>query len=224
MQRITDMKRYLIILFALLIVPTLLAACSPGSKVYTGSPQDLLCLVEDLPGGAADFVPRENGISQQSNDTLKSLALDVPGTNDYLLQTGRVDGWMSDFLSSNREDTSRADEVFCQVVTFQTKAGASTALNWDLPNEGVKFTPLNVDEKIGQDMRVDKGQYVDQKGKTYDIYHVQFQHQNLLGNIQVFFAAGTDQQKALDFTLDVAKNLLERFHAAPMSTPEPTQN
>lgn len=217
------MKRYLLMLFALLILPTLLAACTPSSKVYTGSPQELLCQVEDLPGQPGDFVLREYGISQQSNDTLKSLALDIPGTNNYLFETGRIDGWLSDFLSSERGNASRPDEVFCQVVLFKTADGASTALHWDLSNENVKFTPLNVDQKVGQDIRVDTGAYTDQNGKTWDIYHVQFQHQNLLGNIQAYFAAGSDQQKAIDFTLSVAKNLLKRFESAPLSTPEAPQ-
>ncbi len=214
------MKRNLLLTLALIFIPILLVSCTPGSKVYTGSAEDLLCQAGDMPGGSENYKLREAGINRQTNDVLRSQALDIPGTNQYIDETGRIEGWLSDFLSNNPADESLADEIFCQVVQFKTIAGSGRALHWELWDEQVKFSSLSVEDKIGQDTRLDYRQYTDQQGKQWDIYHLQFQYQNMLGNIQAFFSAGFDQKTAIAMTTSVAKNLLKRFQSAQWSEPD----
>lgn len=107
----------------------ILAGCSltgpSADQVYTGSPENLICREEDLPG---IYVLMEELSGTRPNQGLIAESSDPAGSTQYIEATGRLDGWENRFMLAE-PSTELPGFILCEVITFKSKEGAGQTLN-----------------------------------------------------------------------------------------------
>jgi hypothetical protein len=113
--------------------PTLMRVASPlpEIKLIKADPQDLLLAINDLPLAGKYYLPNA-GLSRLSNrEIIQSLGAEK--AQEYINETGRVDGWTVNYKRGSNT-VSSPEEVVDSVVVYETVEGAQSSIEkyWNL--------------------------------------------------------------------------------------------
>lgn len=191
-------------LFILLIFTLLLTSCtaSGGSNgLYTGSPDVLMCLEQDLPG---EYLLLDDLSGPRPNNELV-LDIDQPeATDQYIELTGRLSGWEHRFVLTEFTQVLPGF-ILCQVVVFDSIDGANQALQWPHVEER---EIIESDHQIGDEVILTAINFDAPDGSPWIDYRVEFTHQNLLGATSTYAPADTASP---EFALDLAEVIYQRM-------------
>lgn len=192
----------------------------PGEQNTSEALKALLLTPEDLPVEARYYLPDPGSSSPFHNTEVVAAWGGLPGW-DYLQATGRVDGYYADYLRGS-ETASAPEELFCNIVEFETPEGARLSLT--------DYNLVAMDEPGGT-----QWSYVERPGMDLgDIYlilstrepqpggvdrlwyRIEFSHQNYVGVVAGF---GWENQVTHEFMENAARALLGKIEAAPLVQP-----
>lgn len=192
-----------------LLLTVILAGCTlanPFAKqVYTGSPENLICQEEDLPGS---YVLLEELSGARPNQGLSVDSSDPDATTKYIQDTGRLDGWENRFVMAE-PSTELPGFILCQVIMFESSEGAGQALHWPYPQER---QPYETDRQIGDDLVVTWVEFTSPNNDLWHDYRVEFTYHNLLGVVNTYAPANI---ATADYALEIAEKMLSRFENPP---------
>ena len=193
-----------------LLLTVILAGCTltnPFVQVYTGSPENLICQQEDLPGF---YLLMEELSGARPNQGLITESSDPDGTSEYIETTSRLDGWEKRFMLV--EPTAVLPGfILCQVVTFESSTGAKQALYWPYAQERQAY---ETDRQIGDDQTVTWVEFTSPNKDLWRDYRVEFIYHNLLGVVNTYAPANI---ATADYALDIAEKMLSRFENPPQA-------
>jgi len=191
-----------------LLLTVILAGCTltnPFNQGYTGSPENLTCLEEDLPG---IYLLMEEISGARPNQGLNIDSSDPAATTQYIQATGRLDGWENRFMLAEAT-TELPGFILCQVVTFESSTGAKQALYWPYTQER---QPYETDRQIGDDQTVTWVEFTNPSNDLWRDYRVEFIYHNLLGVVNTYAPANI---ATADYALEIAEKMLSRFENPP---------
>ncbi len=188
-----------------------------SALVISGSPKDYLLQPEDIPDPY--YLPGSDWSGSYPNDKI----IDVRGADDgraYLDATGRIEGW---FVWYTLEDNTKLapEKIGCYIVFYRTGEGARLAI-------GPQWHPVynEAQEGIAElvDVNLDLGQsnlvyiYKEQEpNQDYLLdYNIEFIYRNTL---TVITGHGLESRVKQSYLLDLARKVLSKLEAAPLSNP-----
>jgi hypothetical protein len=165
------------------------------------TPEDFQVSYFIVPGGKSPFTNKE----------VVEMVGQVPG-KEYILKTGRIDGWETDLGKSNISDIGPST-YRSTVQIFETNDGASTAIGqdwfWSTDNERA---PNSIEESkcsVGDQCVLRSYQtYYVESGLTKVRYEVLFRHKNVLVWVS---ARGLDIETKEDNAIDAAETIFDRL-------------
>ena len=195
-----------------LLLSVILAGCTLtnpfAGQVYKGSPENLICREEDLPG---IYVPVADLSGARTNQGLITDSTDPDATTKYIEDTGRLDGWENRFMMAE-PSAVLPGFILCEVVMFESSEGAKQALNW--PDEQ-GLQPYETDRQIGDELVVRWVEFTSPDQDSWHYYRVEFTYQNLLGVVDTYAPANI---ATADYALEIAEKMLSRFKNPPQVT------
>mgnify|MGYP001134844476 CR=1 FL=1 len=205
----------------LIICVFLLASCSspeePTVELFSGSPEELVCQEEDLPG---TYLLIEDLSGERPNEELSLNNENPEDSEKYIQATERLSGWENRFMLLETTDTLPGF-VLCQVVKFGSSEGASTALNWPV-NENREV--LEAEGQLGDAMTFTKISFKAPDESTWIDYRVEFTYKNMLGAVSTYAPENIATQ---EFALEIAETLMNKFSNPSKldhQTPESIEN
>jgi hypothetical protein len=195
-----------LILFVLLTL--LFTSCNSANQsvqgLYEGDPQDLLLNPEDLPGA---YTLMEDLSGNRPNENLMMNSDDPEARDQYLERTKRIAGWENRFMLMEPTQTLPGF-ILNQVIVYESIDGAQTALTW--PMVQTRET-VETERVIGDSMILTMMLFNAPDNSVWIDYRVEFVYKNLLGAVSTY---APEAFADLDYTLDLAELLLQRFQDA----------
>lgn len=189
---------------------------TPDKRLILVDPQGLLLVKADLPPEAMYILPGPEWISPHHNAEVIS-AWGVEEGTKYVEDTGRVDGWWVIYLRSNNE-VNAPEQIQDYITMYETIDGAQLALTTFYKNHGLKlgYSELNYPMKIGDISYalVYKGMQSNGKyGVEIEIFFSYRNYTHMVGGL------GSEDEVTIGYVDEIAKILLRKLQAAPLSNP-----
>jgi len=193
---------------------------TPDLRIILTDPKDILMTADDLPADARYSIPGPSWISPHRNSEVIG-GWGTEAGQEYVDRTGRVDGWWVIF-SRGTNTVIAPEEIFCNVILYETAAGAQiTILEYDM------LTTRRADPKYWsevEDANLEIGDLTRlylfkqmQSGGDYRIeYRIEFSYRNY---VIIVSGWGWEQEVKLDYIADIARVMLQKLEAQPLSEP-----
>ena len=183
------------------------------NKLIDIDPRMLLLQYTDLPNEGNYYLPGEDWTSPQRNSEIIS-AWTVKKGEDYLAETGRIDGWWVGY-KRGKVGVLLPEEVYDSVVIYSKVEGARITV---LKHGDKYITEDNYTEitapQIGDTNRAFQRLDTNSNGETRVSIAVIFSYQNIYHGILIW---GWEKEVALGFAIDVATGLVNTLKQLPLS-------
>jgi len=196
--------------------PTITPSPTPDLQVIQLDPKDFLLQKSDLPLDAKYYLPNETWISPHHNEEIIG-GWGVEKGRAYLAETGRIDGWWVIYKRST--DTVIAPEqIYDNVVLYKTIAGAKLVITKYEDRYVIEFgyTELENPTIIGDLTRVFIKKEMQPSGEYRIRYEIVFSYRNYLHAVSGW---GWEYEVKPEYVEDIARILLAKLQAAPLSNP-----
>lgn len=198
--------------------PTETASPTPDLSVIDADPYTFLLKAEDLPKDAYYYLPNSNWISPHRNYEVVS-GWGVDEGRAYLEATGRVDGWWV-YYERGTNTVIAPEQIGDNPVLFSTTEGAQilitqfgACVNTDR-NRDINFIPVQTDLKIGDLTNICINREMQSSGENKVTMVIEFSYRNVTHNLTGW---GWEKEVDLDYLAAIAKTLLEKLEAMPLS-------
>jgi hypothetical protein len=192
---------------------------TPDLSVLTADPQEFLLKLEDLPPGASYYIPFYPPINDGLAPVTNKNILSVLGPNTgqaFIDATKRVDGWRVTF-HHNIAVQGMPEEITCDVARYQTIKGArvavmgTTLIGWQLVEKDVEIG--DVHQIYSNAAMLSDGS----RARPMLWYAITFSYRNFSVFLRMW---GWSDGYNFDFVEQLARIILEKMEAAPLSNPE----
>jgi hypothetical protein len=191
--------------------PTTAPDPATDTRVITGHPKDYQLEVGDLDG--LYYTDPEWDFSRTNAEIVEDQGQDVG--NRYLLDTGRIDGYVRCFHRVN--DTITAPLELCAYITFfQTAEGASFAFSSEVENESLNNPQASTVSlpTIGDESIILLFEQRSSTGEMEAEYYVNFRVRNVVVYV---FGFGLIEDVDVDYLVDIAGKVLDKLNSGPLS-------
>lgn len=184
---------------------------TPDNRVFTLGPEVFLLTVEDLPKEARYYLPYSTWISPHRNSEVVSDWGREAGTA-YIEETGRLDGWFAIYKLGST--TVRApDEIFHNIIQFETNEGALLALDIESPNVTVEYEIIDDNYGLGDLTIISKYREMQPSGEYQISYYVETVYRNYESRVG---GSGFEKDFDLDYVIQIAEIALDKLKEAPL--------
>ena len=192
---------------------------TPDLNILTADPQEFLLKLEDLPPGAGYYIPFylhiSDGLAPYSN---KNVLADLGPTTGqaFIDATKRVDGWRVIFHHKIVVQ-GMPEEIACEVARYQTIKGARMAV---MGTTLIGWQPVDKNIEVGDVHQVfsNAAMYTDgTRARPMLWYAITFSYRNFSVFIRMW---GWSDGYNFGFVEQLARVILEKMEAAPLSNPE----
>lgn len=194
--------------------PTPTPTSTPDLRVINVDPRKLLLEKGDLPSEGKYYLPNSSWISPHRNSEIIS-GWGVEEGREYLEKTGRVDGWWAAYARGTRAVLA-PEEIYDNVVLYRTHEGALLIISEFSqcrdPENG--FTLIEEDLNIGDATNVCIDIEMQPSGKNRVWYRIEFLYRNIFHAV---IGWGWEEEVTLEFVEGIARVLLSKLEAAPLS-------
>jgi hypothetical protein len=171
--------------------------------------------IRELPREALYSIPNEKWASPHYNQEV-IWDWGAEKANPYLQETGRLMGWETSFLRG-ADDIYSPEQLFCEVISFQSVEGARTALKKFnavevFHEDGWKYEKSDV--SLGDDTVVMKRVKQNTGGVEEVWYRIAFSYHNFLGVVTGY---GFPEDIKPEIVSNVAGIMLSKMQAAPIT-------
>lgn len=194
--------------------PTETPTPTPDLRVIDINPYDILLAADDLPEDAHYYLPNAGWISPHHNYEIVSSMGSEEG-RAYLEATGRVDGWWV-YYKLGSTTVIAPDEIWDNPVLFRTAAGAQLLLTEysNCAKPDTEFIPVTTDLLIGDLTNVCIKREMQPSGKYQVWLLIEFSYRNISHTVGGW---GLEQDVQLDYLAAIARTLLAKLEAMPLS-------
>ena len=198
--------------------PTETPSPTPDLRVIDADPYTFLLKAEDLPEDAYYYLPNSEWISPHRNYEVIS-GWGVDEGRAYMAATGRVDGWWVYYL----RDTNAViapEQIGDNPVLFSTVEGARLLISqygtcvYKDKNQNINFVPIQTDLKIGDLTNICISREMQSSGENKVDLIIEFSYRNVTHNISGW---GWEDEVQLDYLANIARTLLAKLEAMPLS-------
>jgi hypothetical protein len=177
---------------------------------------EFLLKPEDLPVEAHYYLPDSSYTSPYDNTAVVSSWGGEKGW-EYLQRTGRVDGYWVEYLRGS-EDITAPEEMFCNIVKFETTQGAQLSLTdynlvvIDAP-DGKEWSFVNLPElDLGDTNIILTSKELQDNGENRIWYRIEFTYKSYVG---VVAGHGWEDEVQPEFIERAARSVLAKLEGAP---------
>jgi hypothetical protein len=198
--------------------PTETTSPTPDLRVIDADPYTFLLKAEDLPEDAYYYLPNSEWISPHRNYEVIS-GWGVDEGRAYMAATGRVDGWWVYYLRDTNA-VMAPEQIGDNPVLFRTIEGAQLLITqygtcvYKDKNPNFNFVPVQTDLKIGDLTNVCISREMQSSGENHVHLIIEFSYRNVTHNISGW---GWEDEVQLDYLANVARTLLAKLEAMPLS-------
>lgn len=194
--------------------PTDTPSPTPDLRVIDADPQNFMLKANDLPKEAKYYLPNSSWISPHRNSEIVS-GWGVDKGREYLEKTGRVDGWVVTYKRGSNTVIA-PEEIYDNPVLFRTAEGARLLLTKysNCVNSESGYTPLKTDLIIGDMTNVCVWHKMQSSGENRVEILVEFSYRNVAHTVGGW---GWEKEVEVDYIANVARILLAKLEAAPLS-------
>lgn len=195
--------------------PTTTPSPTPDLRVIDADPKNFLLERDDLPEDARYFLPNAGWISPHRNSEVVS-GWGVDEGRDYLAKTGRVDGWVVSYKRGTITVIA-PEEIYNNIVMYRSIEGAQLIMTEYSQCRGSRdsdYTLLETDLQIGDMTNVCTDKEMQSTGDNRVWIRIEFSYRNYWNAIVGW---GWEKEVQLEYVAEVARTLLEKLEAAPLS-------
>jgi hypothetical protein len=199
-------------------IPTAPPSPTPDLRVIDADPYTFLLSAEELPKDAFYYLPNSGWISPHRNYEVIS-GWGVDEGRAYMAATGRVDGWWV-YYKRGTNAVIAPEEIGDNPVLFRTIEGAQLLIskyggcvNPELYKD-LNFIPVQTDLKIGDSTNICINREMQSSGENRVTILVEFTYRNVTHKISGW---GWEDEVQLDYLANIARTLLAKLEAMPLS-------
>ena len=196
--------------------PTSTPSPTPDLRVIDADPKDFLLERSDLPEEARYYLPNAGWISPHRNSEVVS-GWGVDEGREYLEKTGRIDGWWV-WYKRGTITVIAPEEIYDNIVIYQSIEGAQLVMT-DYSNcqgrlADSDWTILETDLQIGDMTIVCTDKEMQSTGDNRVWIRIEFTYRNFYHAVVGW---GWEKEVQLEYVANVARILLAKLEAAPLS-------
>jgi len=179
------------------------------------NPYYLKLTTEDLPADAKYGLPDSCCRIRPHPNSEVVADRGIDEGSDYIEKTGRVGGWVVNYYKTTK-DVIAPEEIYDNIVMYQTAAGAQMLLNQysNCKDRDFEFTLVETDFKIGDVSNVCMSRHMQPTGEYMVLYRIEFSYRNYFHAVHGW---GQENEVKPEFVQQIAVLLLEKLKAAPLS-------
>ncbi len=195
--------------------PTITPSPTPDLRVIQLDPKDFLLQKSDLPLDAKYYLPNELWIGPLHNEQIVS-AWTVEKGREYLAETGRLDGWWIAF-DRGSNTVIAPQNMYDNVIMYKTAEGAQIVITkFDDRFVEFDYTEIKDPPKIGDLSRAFVWKEMQSSGEYRVAYRISFCYRNYVHEVEGW---GWEHEVKPEYVENIARILLARLQAAPLSNP-----
>ena len=194
--------------------PTETPSPTPDLRVIDADPYTFLLKAEDLPEDAYYYLPNSEWISPHRNYEVIS-GWGVDEGRAYLAATGRVDGWWV-YYERGTNTVIAPEEIYDNPVLFRSTEGAQLLITQygTCVDPDKKYKPVQTDLIVGDMANMCMSREMQSSGEYKIRLIIEFSYRNVAHQLA---GLGWEKEVKLDYLADVARTLLAKLEAMPLS-------
>jgi hypothetical protein len=196
------------------ITATQTSTPAPDLRVIDYDPYRYLLVKDDLPKDARYYLPGPGWISPHRNSEVVA-GWGVNEGREYLEKTGRVDGWWV-WYNRGTQTVIAPEEIYDNVVIYKSIEGAAMVIDQygNCANPKADYVEIDTDLQIGDHSRACIYREMQSNGDNRVWYNLEFTYRNFYHELVGW---GWEKDINPEYIWDVAKTLLAKLEAAPLS-------